>query len=249
VEDNVEMRAFICMILRDDYLILEAENGEEGLKMALKKLPDLIISDYMMPVMDGIEMVKTLRSNIQTSHIPVIILSARTDEESKIRGFDTGADSYIDKPFSADILRSRINNLIERRRNLQRIYQQKYIEKKDGVLSTGNEADKLFMDKLTGILEKNIGNDEINVDNVADLMGMSRSVYFKKLKSLTGLGPNDFLKRLRMQRAATLIDKGLYNNFDIAAMVGIGDAHYFSKCFKLYFGMTPTEWKKRKRDN
>lgn len=246
VEDNIEMREFICMILREDYNILEAENGLKGLKMALEKQPDLIISDYMMPIMDGIEMVKTLRSNMQTSHIPIIILSAKTDEESKIKGFDTGADSYIEKPFSADILRARINNLIERRKDLQRTFQQKYIEKKDKVLSTVNEADKLFMDKLTKILEENISNDALNVDDVAAMMGISRSVYFKKLKSLTGLGPNDFLKGLRMQRAAELIDKGLYCNFDIATIVGIGDAHYFSKCFKQYFGVTPTAWKKRK---
>lgn len=255
VEDNPDMRKFICLILREDYLLLEAENGAEGLEKACDAQPDIILSDYMMPEMDGLEMAERLRGDEAVSHIPIIILSARTDEDSIIKGLRTGVDAYIEKPFSADVLRARIGNLIAMRRNLQKAYVDKYINKStdrigtpDGVERKGAscivvDANQSFLDKLTRLLEENLRNDALSVDDVAGMMGMSRSVYFKKVKALTGIGPNDYLKFLRLQRATELLSQTDRSIADISYQIGIPDPHYFSKCFKAKYGLTPTEWR------
>ncbi len=255
VEDNPEMRRFICLILREDYLLIEAEDGEEGLEKARNAQPDIILSDYMMPGMDGLEMAERLRGDESVSHIPIIILSARTDEDSIIKGLRTGVDAYIEKPFSAEVLRARIGNLITMRRNLQKAYMDKYINKrtvnigmpgdveKKELSGTLVDANQLFLDKLTKLLEENLGKGELSVDDVAKLMGMSRSVYFKKVKALTGIGPNDYLKFLRLQRATELLSQTDMSIADISYRVGIPDSHYFSKCFKAKYGITPTEWR------
>lgn len=249
VEDNAEMRDFIRMILGSDYNITDAENGKEGLKLADSCTPDIIITDYMMPVMDGMEMAQLLRNNVATSHIPIIILSARTDYESKILGMDTGIDDYIEKPFSADILRARIRNIIARQENMRVYFRERYVDKNENGQTEISPADQNFMDKLMDILEKNISNGDLSVDDVASQLNMSRSIYFKKIKALTSFSPNEFVKAFRMRRASELIDTRMYSITEISMMVGINDAHYFSKCFKLHFGVTPTEWKNRKNNN
>ena len=246
VEDNAEMRDFIRMILVPEYRIIDAGNGQEGLQLAAGETPDIIITDYMMPVMDGMVMARKLRENVATSHIPIIILSAKTDHESKILGMDTGIDDYIEKPFSADMLKARIRNIINRQRNMRTYFRERYVEKHESGQTAVSPADKNFMDKLTEILENNISNGDLSVDDVASQLNMSRSIYFKKIKALTNLSPNEFVKALRMKRASELIDTRMYSVTEISMMVGINDAHYFSKCFKQYSGMTPTEWKNRK---
>lgn len=286
VEDNAEMRKFIALILHDEYNIITAADGKEGQEKATAALPDLIISDYMMPVMDGMEMAGRLRRDMTTSHIPIIMLSARTDEASVILGLHTGIDAYIEKPFSADMLRARIKNLIAMRRNLQHMYMDRFVNKAanradgitlgrmtndcndkayDGydkaadttakVTDAGRmnvvaapvavDADQRFLARLTALLEENISNGDLSVDDVARLMGMSRSVYFKKIKALTGIGPNDYFKSLRLQRAAELLDAGELSITEISYSIGIADSHYFSKCFKQKFGVTPTEYRNR----
>lgn len=286
VEDNAEMRKFIALILHDEYNIITAADGKEGQEKATAALPDLIISDYMMPVMDGMEMAGRLRRDMTTSHIPIIMLSARTDEASVILGLHTGIDAYIEKPFSADMLRARIKNLIAMRRNLQQMYMDRFVNKaanradgitlgrmtNDGynkaydgynkaadttakVTDAGGrnvvaapvavDADQRFLARLTALLEENISNGDLSVDDVARLMGMSRSVYFKKIKALTGIGPNDYFKSLRLQRAAELLDAGELSITEISYSIGIADSHYFSKCFKQKFGVTPTEYRNR----
>lgn len=286
VEDNAEMRKFIALILHDEYNIITAADGKEGQEKATAALPDLIISDYMMPVMDGMEMAGRLRRDMTTSHIPIIMLSARTDEASVILGLHTGIDAYIEKPFSADMLRARIKNLIAMRRNLQHMYMDRFVNKaanradgitlgrmtNDGydkaydgydkaadttakVTDAGGrnvvaapvavDADQRFLARLTALLEENISNGDLSVDDVARLMGMSRSVYFKKIKALTGIGPNDYFKSLRLQRAAELLDAGELSITEISYSIGIADSHYFSKCFKQKFGVTPTEYRNR----
>lgn len=249
VEDNAEMRDFIRMILGSDYNITDAENGKEGLKLAKDSTPDIIITDYMMPVMDGMEMAQLLRNNVETSHIPIIMLSAKTDRESKILGMDTGIDDYIDKPFSADILRARIRNIIARQENMREYFRERYADKHEDMSEAISPADRNFMDRLTGILEENISNGDLSVDDVASQLNMSRSIYFKKIKALTSLSPNEFAKAFRMKRASELIDTRMYSITEISMMVGINDSHYFSKCFKQHFGVTPTEWKNRKNSN
>lgn len=265
VEDNADMRNFISLILREGYNVATAANGKIGMEKAAGILPDLIISDYMMPVMDGMEMAGYLRKDISTSHIPIVMLSARTDEASVILGLRTGVDAYIEKPFSANVLRARIRNIIEMRRNLQQVYFERFVNKNDNTLqplsslggmtknpsavsggSAAMDADQRFLARLTALLEENLSNGDLSVDDVARMMGMSRSVYFKKLKALTGVGPNDFFKSLRLQRAAELLDAGEMSVTEISYTVGISDAHYFSKCFKQKFGVTPTEWRRNR---
>lgn len=251
VEDNSQMRDFIRLVMRDAYHVVDASDGCEGLTKAVAEQPDVIITDYMMPVMDGMEMARRLRSNLQTSHIPLVMLSARTDEKSQIKGLKTGVDAYVCKPFSAEVLKARLANLVERRRQLQQVNVRQYVEKvanptgiidHSGVRAAMSDADKAFLERLTKLLETNISSSDMGVDDVACMMGMSRSVYFKKLKSLTGLGPNDFLKSMRMKRAAKLLETKQYAIGEIAIMIGFDDPHYFSKCFKQYYGKTPTEW-------
>lgn len=247
VDDNADMRNFIKVLLQENYAVTTARNGEEGMKKALETQPDIIIADYMMPVMDGITMAGKLRNDVQTSHIPIIMLSARTDDESKIMGLDTGVDAYIDKPFSADVLRSRVSNLIRQRQLLQQRNVNHYIQKQAMPAMEGNERDKQFMERLTQYIEQHLTEGNLSVDALAREMGMSRSVYFKKVKALTGLGPVDYLRGLRMQRAAALIDSGQYSMAEITTLIGMNDAHYFSKCFKQQYGMTPSAWKVRQR--
>lgn len=266
VEDNADMRNFISLILREEYNIVTAANGKIGLEMAADIQPDMILSDYMMPLMDGMKMAECLRNDISTSHIPIIMLSARTDEASVILGLRTGVDAYIEKPFSADVLRARIKNIIEMRRSLQQMYFNRFVNKDTNSLPStpfvgsvaktssaaadscaAMDTDQRFLSRLTALLEENISNGDLSVDDVARMMGMSRSVYFKKLKALTGVGPNDFFKSLRMQRAAEILDAGELSITEISYAVGIADAHYFSKCFKQKYGVTPTDWRRNNK--
>lgn len=248
VEDNSEMRGFIHTILGDQYNVVEAADGRQGLETAIKNQPDLIVSDFMMPVMNGMEMAAQLRQDVRTSHIPIIILSARTDEESIVNGYNIGIDAYIEKPFSADVLRARIQNLIVSRKRLQKAYRKEYVDNvHDNKPLPGNDADKDFMERVTTLLNDNMQDDKLSVDRVASLLNMSRSVYFKKLKALTGLGPSDYLKSLRMRRSAELLRNSDKPVSDIAFCVGIPDSHYFSKCFRQYFNMTPSEYRTNPR--
>lgn len=251
VEDNAELRDFIKTIFQDEYQVLMAADGEQGLKKTTELLPDVILADVMMPCMDGLEMTRNIRRNPDTSHIPIVLLTAKTDMESKLKGLEYEADDYITKPFSTQYLKARITNLLERRKNLHAHFM-------DGKTAGQNIAtqeetpqmtthDKRFMDKLMELMEKNIDNGELVVDDLVKEMAVSRSVFFKKVKSLTGLAPVEFIKEVRINRAKQLIDQGEYTITQIAYMVGINDPRYFSKCFKQKIGMTPTEYRDSKK--
>lgn len=257
VEDNVEMRFFLRSIFAKHFKVIEASDGNEGIEKATTFIPDIIISDVMMPGKDGIEMTRELRNQLATSHIPIVLLTAKTDMESKLQGMELGADSYITKPFSAVYLEARVNNLLERRRSLRQFYyehlmdsipngQSEQTEVKEQTQSMSPQ-DRKFIDKLTELMEKNMDNGDLVVDDLVKEMAVSRSVFFKKLKSLTGLAPVEFIKEMRVKRAAHLIETGEFNMTQIAYMVGINDPRYFSKCFKQRFGMTPTEYKDRNK--
>ncbi len=250
VEDNNELRSFLKTILTESYNIVEADNGETGIRIACEQLPDIIISDIMMPHKNGIELLNELKNNESTSHIPIILLSAKSSIESKIEGMQYGADDYITKPFSATYLKARIQNIVEQRKRLQHIYcqtlfpskaEKKSVEKENiPILST---SDQKFMDKLVQIITENMDNCDFSVDNMALAVDMSRSNFFRKLKSITGQSPIDFLKQMKMKRAVQLIESKGYNISEIAYMTGFNDAHYFSKCFKQAYGISPTEYK------
>jgi DNA-binding response OmpR family regulator len=247
VEDNREVRRFIKETLQAKYNVLEASEGEEGLQEIKKYQPDLIISDLMMSGMDGVAFLKEIRENIETSHIPFVILTAKSDLESKIHGFDQGADEYITKPFSTSYLMSRIENLLHQRKQLQQRFnrQQNYSPKfeVEPDLPHVTSMDEDFISKLKKFMEKNMDKSDLLVDDLALEMGVSRSVLFKKLKSLTGLAPIEFIRDMRLLRAAQLIETGQYNVKQIAVMVGITDSRYFSKCFKKKYGESPMAYK------
>lgn len=248
IEDNLELRFFLRSIFSSDYRVIEAADGVEGWNKALKFIPDIIISDVMMPEKDGIALTKELRDNIITSHIPIVLLTAKTAIESKLEGLEFGADDYITKPFSSTYLKARVENLLSQRRKLQEIYRANLLnvtasEKEVSAQPEMSSSDRKFMDKLLELMEKNIDNGDMVVDDLVQDLAVSRSVFFKKLKTLTGLAPIEFIKEIRVKRAAQLIETGEFNMTQISYMVGINDPRYFSKCFKQKFGITPTEYK------
>lgn len=249
VEDNLELRFFLRSIFVSEFNVIEAANGAEGLDKALKFVPDMIISDIMMPEKDGIAMTQELRANMVTSHIPVVLLTAKTDMDSKLQGMELGADDYITKPFSATYLKARVGNILAQRIKLQQLYCENLMniqpvaEEEQQVQPEMSSHDRKFMEKLTELMEKNMDNGDLIVDDLVKELAVSRSVFFKKLKMLTGLAPIEFIKEMRVKRAAQLIESGDFNMTQIAYMVGINDPRYFSKCFKQRFGMTPTEYK------
>ena len=284
VEDNQELREFLRSIFAPVYRVVEAADGMEGWSKALKYLPDIIISDVMMPEKDGIEMTRELRADMTTSHIPIILLTARTTIESKLEGLEYGADDYITKPFSATYLQARVENLLAQRKKLQNFYRDSLMHINMSAVSGESPApadvmpgeagktapeqegqqlqsqtqlqpqptvpdmspnDRKFMDKLVELMERNMDNGELVVDDLVRELAVSRSVFFKKLKTLTGLAPIEFIKEIRIKRATQLIETGEFNMTQISYMVGINDPRYFSKCFKAQVGMTPTEYKEK----
>ena len=254
VEDNLELRFFLRSIFGSRFRIIEAVNGVEGLEKAVKFVPDIIISDIMMPEKDGITLVRELREELTTSHIPIVLLTAKTDMDTKLQSLKLGADSYITKPFSATYLEARVDNLLARRQRLRQFYCDRLmninpseVENEEEEVDMMSDQDRRFLDRLTDFMERNIDNGELVVDDLVHEMAVSRSVFFKKLKSLTGLAPIEFIKEMRVKRAAQLIETGEFNMTQISYMVGINDPRYFSKCFKQRFGMTPTEYKDKQK--
>ncbi|MBN2166623.1 MAG: response regulator [Marinilabiliaceae bacterium] len=246
VEDNDDVRSFICKLLDKKYNIIQAPDGEKGLRMAQEYLPDLIISDLMMPVMNGVQFLESVRSDFNISHTPFVILSAKTAIEAQVEGFEKGADAYITKPFSTAYLLTRVDNLLNKTQQLQsRANDQKYSDKfelepsKIEITSHDNQ----FLQAIMSIMEKNMDNGDLVVENFVDEMAVSRSVFFKKLKSLTGLAPVEFIREMRLKRAVQLIEESEYNLSQIAYMVGINTPRYFSKCFKQKYGVTPTKYR------
>jgi CheY-like chemotaxis protein len=257
IEDNEEVRAFLRMILHKKYHILEAGDGKTGLEIARKELPDFVVSDIMMPEMNGIEVTKELKSDINTSHIPIILLTAKSDMDSQLEGLKFGADDYITKPFSATHLEVRIDNILQQRIK----WREAFIDhKSEASYSTGdpdtkqfpditppppqiNTYDQEFMEQIMVIMEKNMDNIDFKVDDLVSDMRMGRTVFFKKLKSITGLAPVEFIKEVRIKRAVQLIESGQYTISQITYMVGMNDPRYFSRCFKQKYDMTPSEYK------
>ena len=225
VEDNQELREFLRSIFTPMYRVVEAADGREGANKALKYLPDIIISDVMMPEKDGIEMTRELRADMTTSHIPIILLTAKTTIESKLEGLEYGADDYITKPFSATYLQARVENLLMQRKKLQSFYRDSLMHihisagQEDAPVATDvpsaeedtsetvpatlemSPNDRKFMDKLVELMEQNMDNGELVVDDLVRELAVSRSVFFKKLKTLTGLAPIEFIKEMRIKRA------------------------------------------------
>ena len=243
VEDNEEMKKFLYKILIKNFRVELAEDGQEGLQKALELVPDLIVTDLMMPVMDGLQLTEQVKNHRDTSHIPVILLTAKSAIESRLDAMKFGADDYVTKPFSPLLLEARIENIIEQRKKLQETFRKRLLELEPKQMELVSQ-DEVFIARLLDFMDKNIENCDLTVDEMVAEMAMGRTVFFNKLKNLTGLAPIEFIRELRIKRAAQLLRSGDYNVSQITYMVGMSDSRYFSKCFKKVFGMTPSEYKK-----
>ncbi len=250
VEDDDDIRGYIATSLENDYHVLSATNGKEGLNLARKHIPDIIVSDIMMPEMDGMELCHTIKEDMRTSHIPVILLTAKDSLSDQEKGYDSGADSYLTKPFSARLLRSRIENLLESRRKLAEQISTfaKGIVRHDNNLAeepiTISKLDEEFLNKLTEIVENNIEMEDLDIAFIKEKMHMSYSTFYRKVKGLTGITPNEFIRKIRLKNSLKLLLSGSYQISEVAYMSGFNDVVYFRKCFKDEYGMAPSEYAK-----
>ncbi len=245
VEDNSDLRQFISETLRKDYQILEAENGKVGLAVAIEKTPDLIISDVMMPEMDGFDMCETLKKDERTSHIPIILLTAKAGQQHKVEGLETGADAYLTKPFDEKELLVRAKNLVEQRQRLKERFAnlldfKNLTDLKPNAVHV-TSTDQRFLEKVSTVIEENIGNEFFSVEDLAAKVAFSRSQLHRKLKSLTGKSPNEMIRDFRLARAKDLLNKKAGNVSEVAMEVGYSSVSYFTRSFKQAFGMLPSE--------
>ncbi|OKL41863.1 hypothetical protein A3841_07540 [Pontibacter flavimaris] len=247
VEDNEELRRFIKQLFQDNYTVWEAGNGREGMELALGHSPDMIISDVMMPEMDGIEFCSRLKSDIRTSHIPVILLTARTSPDAKFDGLETGADDYITKPFDARELKIKVRNLVQSQKKLrERFASESFIKPSDITITS---MDEKLLEKALQIVEENISNENFDIATFCEELGVSRTMLFTKIKAWTNLTPNDFILTMRMKRAAQLLEQNKLNISQVGFEVGFKNPKYFSKCFQRHFSETPTAYARKFLDS
>jgi YesN/AraC family two-component response regulator len=242
VEDNQDMREYLCNCLEDNYVIIQAENGEKGFQFALKQSPDIIISDVMMPGMDGFQFCSKIKSDQRTSHIPVILLTAKASGESKIEGLETGADDYLTKPFDKRELRVRLKNLIEQRRKLQEKFRREIIVQPGEITATS--IDEQFLQRAVNAVEKHISDPDFDTTAFAKEVGVSRMLLNTKIKALTGQTTGEFMRTLRLKRAVQLLQKNSGNISEIAYEVGFQNLSYFAKTFRAQFGISPSRFVK-----
>jgi signal transduction histidine kinase/ligand-binding sensor domain-containing protein/AraC-like DNA-binding protein len=244
VEDNPDIRTYIWEAFAEDYLVLTADNGRAGLAYAVKNIPDIIVSDIMMPDLSGIELCAMLKKDTRTSHIPVILLTAKTSLNDKTEGYSAGADSYITKPFSATLLKSRASNLLESRKNLasQIVHSKVY---KQVLLSTSiSKLDSEFLEKITGIVEENCHSEKLDTEFIAQQVHMSHPTLYRKVKALMGCTISEFIRKIRMKCAEDMLLSGKYTISEVSLRVGISNVAYFRQCFKEEFGATPSDYLK-----
>ncbi|MCI4670674.1 MAG: response regulator [Bacteroidia bacterium] len=244
VEDNLEVQAYIHKIFTPFFHVILANNGKQGLEKAIEFSPDIIISDIMMPEMDGINLCSQLKSKLETSHIPVILLTARTGQIFKVEGLETGADAYLTKPFSPYELKLQVFNLLESRKRIkQRFHTVLKLEPKEITLTSPDEK---FISKAISVVEEYMDDPDFNVDLFARELAVSRPLLFTKLKGITNQTPNNFVKSLRLKRSAQLLSQSNFRVAEVAYQVGFRDSRYFSKCFQKQFNMTPTAYREEK---
>lgn len=239
-EDNPDVRAFMVDTLSGQYKLIEAENGRLALDSALETTPDLVISDIMMPEMDGLELCKALKTNEKTSHIPIVMLTALAEQEDKLKGLALGADAYLAKPFDARELQTRVANLIGQRKGLQEYYRKKLTTFAPAEVKA-DSMDGVFLQKVREAVEANLDEETFSVVELGNQIGMSRSQLHRKLTALTGYSPNEVIRNMRLERAKQLLDKKTATVSEIAYLCGFNSPAYFTKCFKEYFGTTPGE--------
>ncbi len=245
VEDNEELRTLLRTILIEEYLVLEAVNGEEGLRLARDRQPDLIVSDVLMPVMDGWEMVRRLKEDAATAHMQILILSAKASIEDRIEGLELGVDDYLPKPFHASYFLARVHSLLERRRELQQRLLSEMVVASDRSVSHSQEVispEIRFLNQATAVVERHMDNDGWTIEDFASEMCLSHTSLFQKMKSVVGLSPVEFIREVRLKKACSLIREGSHNIATISYMVGFSDPKYFTRVFKKRFGVPPSQY-------
>ncbi|NDV82728.1 two-component regulator propeller domain-containing protein [Bacteroides sp. 51] len=247
VEDNEEMLSFILNRLKEQFTVETAVNGEEALEVLRNNYIDLVVSDIMMPVMNGYELCKEMKSDMELCHIPLIFLTAKNDLDSKINGLKIGAEAYVEKPFSYNYLKTQILSLLSNRKKEREAFSKRPFFPVNNMQM--NKADEEFMNKVIQVIQDNITDDNFNVERMADILHMSRSSLLRKIKILFNLSPIDFIRLIRLKKAAELIQEGKYRIGDICYMVGINSSSYFSKLFLKQFGVTPKEFEKQNQTN
>jgi DNA-binding response OmpR family regulator len=240
VEDNPDMREFIQHVLSKEYTVIESEDGADGLIKAKKYIPDIIISDVMMPEKDGFELCLSLKENILTSHIPIILLTACSLDEQKSVGFQNGADAYISKPFNAQLLKIRVRKLIENRQKIKEAFGSNVLNytKKESL----GEIEQNFINDFQNYVEKYMSSPELNVDELAEHLRLSRSQLYRKIKSLTNYSPNELIRIIRLKYAKQLLNGMTMSISEVAYEIGFSSPAYFAKCFKDTYGESPTEY-------
>ena len=241
IDDNNDIRQYERTLLQDRYIVLEAADGKEGIEIAMREVPDLVICDVMMPIMDGLEFTERLKTHVATSHIPVIMLTAKNLEEHRAEGYDHGADSYITKPFHAKVLLARIDNLLKQRCLLKNIFQKHSLPETEIEESSMDDRDKAFIKKLHEIIQSNLSNSDCSVEDIGRKVGLSRVQLYRKVKALTGTSVVDLLRKARLAKAHRLLESNGKNISEVAYEVGFTSPSYFTKCFKEEFGILPGE--------
>lgn len=239
IDDNTDIRQYERTLLQDEYIVLEAADGKEGLSVAIKEVPDLVICDVMMPVMDGLEFTERLKTNTATSHIPVIMLTAKNLEEHRAEGYEHGADSYITKPFHSKVLLARIENLLRQRQLLKNLYQGTKEAEKEISEAHLEDRDKQFLKQLQAIIQKNLSDSEFGVEDMGQQIGLSRVQLYRKVKAMTGSSVVDLLRKARLAKARRLLETRSMSVSEVAYEVGFSAPSYFTKCFKDEYGMLP----------
>lgn len=246
VEDSDDLRKYLKAHFDPMYQILEAQNGREGLEIASENLPDLIVSDVMMPEMNGFEFCNSIKTNVKTAHIPVVLLTARTPMEDQIEGIETGADDYITKPFNLAYLSARIKNILLTRTKLKERYRKEIsLQPTESVPVSHDEK---LLKKVLQYVEERISDPELNIEAICSGVGLSRTHLYRKIKALTGLSMAEMVKEIRLKRAKQLLKDRKFNVNEVTFMVGFSDADYFRKCFKAEFGITPSEYSKLQQE-
>jgi DNA-binding response OmpR family regulator len=246
VEDNPDLRKYITGNLDQDYWMIEAENGREGFEKAIEKIPDLIVSDLMMPEMDGIEMCTRIRDDQRTSHIPVVMLTARADKESKLKGLTTGVDDYLIKPFDSEELRIRVHNLIQQRKNLREKFRMEFTRLDPFTKEIiGLEDD--FLSRVVESILEHLGEHDYGVEQLAGDLRFSRSQLYRKIQSVTGYAPRDLIRNIRLKQAARMFQEGHTNITEVLYSVGFNTPSHFSQSFREFFGINPSDYLKQAR--
>lgn len=243
IDDNADIRSYVRGLLSDLYSVIEAADGKEGIRKAMKYVPDVIVSDVMMPGIDGVECCRRLKSELQTCHIPVILLTACSLDEQRIQGYAGGADSYISKPFNSQLLLTRIRNLIDSRQRMKQFFGDEQTLAKENLC----DIDKSFVERFKALIEEKLGDSALNVEELGKEMGLSRVQLYRKIKSLTNYAPNELLRMVRLKKAASLLASSEMSVSEVCYEVGFTSPSYFTKCFKEQFGEGPTDLLKRKR--